>query len=312
LSCSKRILVIAAALIAVSIPSAAHAQRGRRIARPVIVTPYFSNYYGPFFWDFYDWAYPGIYPPAYYGRQFIGESTARIQVTPRDTEVYVDGYRAGIVDDFDGFAQRLRVAPGEHVIELYLDGHKPVTQTILFHPGETYRIRHAMEPLAAGEAAPARPTPRTPTAVQSPAPPYDALGRPIMRGGSPASSGIGGGVIAIRVQPGDAVVLVDGERWQSSSSDRLEIQVSPGPHRIEVQKDGYQPFTTNIHVRPGETATVNISLTRAGEVEDNQVPIGSSRSRGSKGSCSDEFGTRNPNRTMPLELWNSWNVWNLA
>ena len=67
-------------------------------------------------------------------------------------------------------------------------------------------------------------------------------------------------MIAIRVQPGDAVILVDGERWQSSSTDRLEIQVSPGAHRIEVQKDGYQPFTTSVNVRPGETATVNVSL----------------------------------------------------
>jgi len=67
-------------------------------------------------------------------------------------------------------------------------------------------------------------------------------------------------MIAIGVQPGDAVILVDGERWQSSSTDRLEIQVSPGAHRIEVQKDGYQPFTTSVNVRPGETATVNVSL----------------------------------------------------
>jgi uncharacterized membrane protein len=82
----------------------------------------------------------------------------------------------------------------------------------------------------------------------------------------PAPAGFGAGAIAVRVQPGDAVILVDGERWQSSSSDRLEIQVSPGPHRIEVQKDGYQPFTTDVNVRPGETATVNVSLTRSGEM----------------------------------------------
>jgi hypothetical protein len=259
LSWNKRFMVIAAALIAVSMPVAAHAQRGRRIVRPVIVPP-------PLFWDFYGWGYPGVYPSASYGRHVVDESAARIQVTPRDTEVYVDGYRAGIVDDFDGFAQRLRVAPGEHVIELFLDGHKPVAQAILFRPGETYRIRHAMEPLGAGEAAPARPTPRMPAATPGPPPAYDALGRPIGRVATPGPVGVSG-VIAIRVQPGDAVIFVDGERWQSSSSDRLEIQVSPGAHRIEVQKEGYQPFTTNIQVRPGETAAVNVSLTRSQEVE---------------------------------------------
>ena len=94
---------------------------------------------------------------------------------------------------------------------------------------------------------------------------YDALGRPIA-GAVTVPASAANSMLAIRVQPADAVILVDGERWQSSSSERLDIQVSPGAHRIEVQKDGYQPFTTSVQVRPGETAIVNVSLTRSGEV----------------------------------------------
>ena len=266
---NRLISIFALTIIAASVPDAAFAQRGHRgaravvVSRPVLVTPFWGHYYyDPFYWDFHGWGYPGFYPPAFYARRPIVESSARIQVTPRETEVYVDGYHAGVVDDFDGFAQRLRVAPGEHVIELYLDGHKPVEHKILFAPGETYRIRHTMEPLAAGEAAPARPTPRTPPAGAQSAPIYDALGRAV--GAAPTASPTSG-TIAIRVQPDDAVILVDGERWQTSSGERIEIQVSPGPHRIEVQKGGYQTFTTNVQVRPGETAAVNVSLTRGGE-----------------------------------------------
>jgi hypothetical protein len=195
-----------------------------------------------------------------------GESAARIQVTPRQTEVYVDGTLAGIVDKFDGFSQRLRLTPGEHVIELYLDGHKPVSQTIRFVPGETYRIRHEMEPLPPGEAAPPRPAPRgNPNGLppQTPAA-FDALGRPVAGGGN-ASGLPGSGTIAIRVQPADAVILVDGERWQSSG-DRLDIQVTPGAHRIDVQKDGYQPFSTGVQVRAGEVSGLNISLTKSGGI----------------------------------------------
>ena len=265
-------LTAVAMIAVVSVPTTASAQRGRRaghsVARPVVVTPYVSPFYfyDPFFWGFYGWGYPGFYPHAYHGHSHVAESSARIQVTPRETEVYVDGYRAGVVDDFDGFAQRLHVPPGEHVIELYLEGHKLVTQNILFQPGETYRIRHAMEPLAAGEAPPHRPIPRS-TGPSAPGPPaYDALGRPIVRTAAPPPPGAAAGSIAIRVQPGDAVVLVDGERWQSSSTDRLDIQVSPGSHRIDVQKDGYQPFSTSVDVRPGETISVNVSLTRSGEL----------------------------------------------
>jgi hypothetical protein len=262
--------VVIASLIAVlGVPALAYAQRGggrgRVVARPVIVAPYYSRYYDPF-WGFYGWGYPGWYGPSFYNPVVDGGSSLRIQVTPRQTEVYVDGYLAGVVDDFDGISQRLRVAPGEHVIELYLDGHKTIAQSMLLAPGQSYRIRHAMEPLPAGEPAPARPAPK-PGATAPTA--FDAFGQPLGRGPgglpSEARSAKEGATIAIRVQPGDAAILVDGERWQTSGGDRLEIQVTPGEHRIEVQKDGYQPFATSVRVGPGETAPVNVSLTKSGD-----------------------------------------------
>jgi hypothetical protein len=42
----------------------------------------------------------------------------RLNVDPRDGDVYVDGYYAGIVDDFDGHFQHLDLAPGPHHIEI--------------------------------------------------------------------------------------------------------------------------------------------------------------------------------------------------
>jgi hypothetical protein len=106
-------------------------------------------------------------------------SSLRLQISPRDTEVFVDGYYAGIVDDFDGFMQRLHLEPGQHTIQLYLSGHRTAEQQIYLQPGGTFRIRHTMEPLAAGEAAPARPTPLphpSPLSPPSGAPP--AMGNP--------------------------------------------------------------------------------------------------------------------------------------
>jgi hypothetical protein len=265
-----KFIAVASLIAVIGMPALAHAQRGGGgrgrvvVSRPVIVAPYYSGFYDPF-WSFYGWGYPGFpgwYPPSFYNRGIVDESSARIQVTPRQTEVYVDGYLAGIVDDFDGFSQRLRVAPGEHVIELYLDGHKTIAQTILFAPGQSYRIRHAMEPVAAGESAPARPTPR-PGAPAPQSRSFDAFGQPV--GPASGSTAPAGSMITLRVQPGDATVLIDGERWQTSGGDRLEIQVTPGEHRIEIQKDGYQPFTTTVRIRPGETAPVNVSLTKSGD-----------------------------------------------
>src|SRR3954463_15414026 len=55
------------------------------------------------------WRYPGYYVPR--------DLTAlRLIVKPNDAKVYVDGYYAGIVDDFDGVFQRLHVPAGQHEV----------------------------------------------------------------------------------------------------------------------------------------------------------------------------------------------------
>ncbi len=72
--------------------------------------------------------------------------------------------------------------------------------------------------------------------------------------------------LSIRVQPGGAVVRIDGERWDGpeGSDDRLVVQVSEGRHIVEVERDGYERFTTEVEVRQGETRPLNISLRRSG------------------------------------------------
>ena len=65
------------------------------------------------------------------------------------------------------------------------------------------------------------------------------------------------------MQPGDATVLIDGERWEGAQGDeRLVVELAAGRHVIDVQKDGYRRYTTEITVRAGETTTLNIALTR--------------------------------------------------
>jgi hypothetical protein len=65
------------------------------------------------------------------------------------------------------------------------------------------------------------------------------------------------------VQPGDAEILIDGERWESGATDeRLAVQLGAGMHRIEIRKDGYRSYLTDITVRGNETTTLNVALTR--------------------------------------------------
>jgi uncharacterized membrane protein len=63
------------------------------------------------------------------------------------------------------------------------------------------------------------------------------------------------------VQPEAAEVWIDGERWTSSDGGRLVIQLSAGPHRLEVLRSGYRQYSGEFQVRDGETTPLNVSLT---------------------------------------------------
>ena len=238
-------------------------RRNGRVVLPsrrggVVIGAYYQpRYYSSFYNGFYDPWFPYGYSryAGYPGGQFYGpESALRLQVSPRSTEVFVDGYYAGTVDDFDGIFQRLRLESGEYEVTLYLPGYRTVTQRLLLQADRTLRVKHVMEPL--GPTDP--PEPR-PVATGRAAQELAAVGV----SDSGAGLDVSFGAIAIRVQPADAVVLVDGERWDGPADDEaLVLQIAPGPHRIEVRRDGYRGYAAQIDVRAGQTAPINVSLSR--------------------------------------------------
>jgi hypothetical protein len=128
-----------------------------------------------------------------------------------------------------------------------------------------------MEPLAVGEPEPTRPVPppRPPKGGPEPSAGPD---RPNSRGPQPPSPRDSGrprnaesdfGSIAIRIQPTDATITIDGERWEGTpDQDRLVVQLGAGTHTIEIRRDGYRTYITDIDVRRGETTPLNVSLTR--------------------------------------------------
>jgi hypothetical protein len=81
--------------------------------------------------------------------------------------------------------------------------------------------------------------------------------------GAPSPSRPQFGTISLRVQPDDASITIDGERWENApANERLVVQLGTGVHNVEIRKDGYRTYVTDITVRPGETATLNVSLSR--------------------------------------------------
>ncbi len=274
------LLVTCLAVASMLWPAPAHAQVHHRFRRSVVFAggyfydPFFGPYpfLGPYaFYPQYPYPYP--YP---YGRYRLAdpESGVRVLVTPKEAAVYVDGYYAGVVNDFDGFLQRLRVPPGEHEIALHLDGYRTVRQKLYLPPNSTYKLRYAMEKLGPGETtepppvaqAPAGPPPEPWTPPEAGTPPEPWRVPPTWRlppapqREAPAEASVFGN-LAIRVQPAGAEVLIDGEPWQGpEGQERLIVQVSEGTHRVEIRKDGYETFSTEVQVRRGETTPLNVSL----------------------------------------------------
>jgi hypothetical protein len=90
--------------------------------------------------------YAGYYGPAAgYGYYAISPGFAygslRIVDAPQNAQVFVDGYYAGVVDDYDGVLQHLNLEPGSHRIELQVPGYGPVTFDVFIQPGQTVTYR---------------------------------------------------------------------------------------------------------------------------------------------------------------------------
>ena len=173
----KPLLIAAATAVGLSTLAAApaDAQSRHRSRGRVIVGGYYAPYYAPYFyspfavpfgfgygWAPYGYSAYGPYGAYGYGRRAVDTADARIQVTPREAEVYVDGYRAGRVDDFDGTFQRLHLEPGPHEITVFMPGYRTISERVYLTEGNTFKLKQSMAPLAPGEqsAPPPKAEPR--------------------------------------------------------------------------------------------------------------------------------------------------------
>jgi hypothetical protein len=133
-----------------------------RILAPRIVVPGRSPYrhYGPgpglsvYFGTGSGYRYGAPYSGRVYGysvpsrgygvRRYYGD--VRLEVRPRDAAVYVDGYYAGIVDDFDGVFQRLTLEAGPHHIEIELPGFETRAFDVSVDPTRTVDVHVELFP----------------------------------------------------------------------------------------------------------------------------------------------------------------------
>jgi hypothetical protein len=225
----------------------------------VFVGGYFYDpYFGPYPW-WHRTAYPYWYFPV-----FDSRAQLHLRVAPEPAEeaaVYVDGFYAGVVDDFNGVFQGLPLTPGGHGVTLYLEGYRTIRRNVYLSPGSTFDLRETMQPLPPGEVAeppevvpPVPPPPagtyRPPvTPPRSPLPPA-----------APATSSTGVGTLDLRVEPADIEVRIDGQPWLSADEGHFVVQLSPGTHRLELRKTGTFMLATDVGISQGETNTLEFKL----------------------------------------------------
>ena len=105
----------------------------------------FHRYGGyPYYSSFYD-----------VGSETYGQ--IQIKVKPKKAEVFVDGAHAGMVDDFDGGSQKLRVYPGKHDIVIWYEGYKTLQMRIFVGAGRTYKVENKLVALAEGDVQERKP-----------------------------------------------------------------------------------------------------------------------------------------------------------
>jgi hypothetical protein len=121
--------------------------------------PYYhpgSRYYSPwgygafglgyFYYDPAWWGYPSQY--GYSGPAVIGwDGSLKLKVKPRDAQVLIDGYYVGVVDEFDGIFQSLRLPEGPHRVEIRAPGFEPLVFEVRILADDTVTYRGTLRPL---------------------------------------------------------------------------------------------------------------------------------------------------------------------
>jgi len=105
-------------------------------------------YYSPWAWgpSYAGYGYPGYYP-GYGGAYSYDVGSVKLKVKPEDAEVWVDGYYAGTVDDFDGVFQALKLESGPYRIEIRKPGYETLTFDVRVQPERSVTFRGTMRPV---------------------------------------------------------------------------------------------------------------------------------------------------------------------
>ena len=212
---------------------------------------YYGGYYG------YPWGWGG---GTVYHHVESESGSVRVLVDPSEARVYVDGYYAGTVDDFDGLFQRLHVSPGRHEIALKLEGYKTHRVKVYVAPESTVKVDYDMEK-GQGESFEDLSKDVRESEVRRERELEDRWAESEERAEKDEAAAVGGR-LELNVRPEDASVYVDGA-FRGSAREASSLKLAPGRHRIEIVRPGFRTHDREVDVTPGVTTDLTIELERS-------------------------------------------------
>ncbi len=210
---------------------------------------YYGSYYG------YPWGWGGGGTVYHYVERESG--SVRVLVDPSEARVYVDGYYAGTVDDFDGLFQRLHVSPGRHEIALKLEGYKTHRVKVYVAPESTVKVHYDMQK-GQGESFEDLSKDVRESEVRREREQEERWTESEERAEKDELAAVGGR-LELKVRPEDASVYVDGA-FRGSAREASALKLAPGRHRIEIVRPGYRTHDREVDIAPGETTDLTIEL----------------------------------------------------
>ncbi|HEX9800387.1 MAG TPA: PEGA domain-containing protein [Thermoanaerobaculia bacterium] len=239
--------------------------------------PYWGGYWGGY-WDGYGYGprlgYPRVYPQpgAVYG-------ALDTDLSPERAEVWVDGERVGVADDFDGFPDYLWLEKGTYDVVFYLPGFKTIARQYSIYPGLVLDAEDRMErgesvlPSDLGPASHERRDARLErdrelrervAAEERDLEADETEGE--TDGGDYLDARAEPGRLRLRVEPADASVYLDG-RFLGTGDDlaglRAGLLVDSGSHRLEIVRPGYRSVERTVEVDVGEETVIAVELDAA-------------------------------------------------
>lgn len=186
-------------------------------------------------------------------------------VDPGDAEVYLDGERIGIADNFDGFPSYLWLRKGTYDLVVYREGYQTLSRQVSLNPGEVVDWNDRMERGQAvrPEDLPAKSTERRDERLRRD---RERVAEAALRA-RVRDRDFEVGRIHLDVTPDDAVVYLDG-RFLGSAGElsflSAGVVAEPGQHSIEAVRPGYRTEKRSVVVALGESVDLEVELHRDG------------------------------------------------